>query len=271
MQGLYKNILHTMQVVSNKQQVMPKDLLGRSLAYNCFLPRLSNKAYLYENLKRDRTFKKALYNNVATLDKVIKTNKFETNEIESGDIVCVLFDDSIGCENEKYMDSLDYLSMIRRLSPFFVIHDSVFINEYQILESAIGGADMIVFDTKYLKAYCECVYAFENNSLLLDYNMTDIATYIASNESITKDSAKEATKIHLDKLLESAYILGLVPIVRIQDREDLVLLHALHNFPHCIYTSYDMIDLLPEETIIFVKNDNMNLQNKSIDIMIIDS
>lgn len=273
---LYKHILYTMQVVANRQNIMPKDLLGRSLAYNCFLPRLSNKAYLYENLKRDTTLRKALYSNIATLTKVMQTNKFEYNETEIGELACILFDDSnIDNENEKNMNTLDFLSMIRRLLPFFIIHDSIFIDEYQILESAIGGADMIVIDIAYLRTYCTCMFALDNNPMLLDSNdilaqLTDKHNFILSN---SKDSINITLQNYMDKLISFAYNLGLIPIIRIHDREDLALLQTLQNFPHCIYTTYDMIDLLPKESIIFCKNnkDNAILQNKAIDIVIIDN
>ena len=277
-QVLYEHILYTMQIVSNKQNIMPKDLLGRSLAYNCFLPRLSDKTYLYENLKSENTLKKALYSNAKTLAKVIQTNKIEHNGIESRELACVLFDDSnMAYENEKYMDPLDYLSMIRRLLPFFIIHDSIFIDEYQILESAIGGADMIVLEISYLLAYCHCIYALENNPMLLDFNIPDIVLQIANEYNLVansiKDSINIATKTHIDKFISFAYNLGLIPIVCIQNKEDLELLHTLHNFPHCIYVPYDMIDLLPKESIIFAKSnkDNRHLQHKSIDVLIVSS
>lgn len=273
--ALYEQILYAMQSISCRQKVMPKDLLGRSLAYNCFLPRLSNKAYLYENLKSN---KKALYSNTLTLTKVLQTRKFQHNEIESSELICVLFDDSSlyhpadleGLETKsESLDTMDFLSMIRRLSPFFVIHDSVFVDEYQILESAIGGADMVILDVAHLRAYCKCVSVLECNEQLLDFSVSEIARVIYSSDFISSERLEFLSIAHIDKFIAFAYNLGLVPIVRIQNKVDLESLFNLQNFPHCIYVAYNgvgdftsdtcnavgnIIDLLPKESIIFTKN-----------------
>ncbi len=252
----YQQMLCIMQHLSNKKQIMPKDMLGRSLAYTCFLPRLSDKTYLYEKLKTN-TPKKALYTNTDKLSKLIQTSSLDHSVEFDKEILCVIFSDLDKLANNESADSMDYLSMIRRLSPAFVIHDSVFIDEYQILESAISGADMIMLNITHLQLYCEILHVLESNPMLLDSNIDEIASEIALNTqgSIRNHSLTHSIQTHINKLIAFAYNLGIIPILRIMDTNDLEIFQTLENLLYCFYTTKETINTLPKESIKFVDKD----------------
>ncbi|MCI7411935.1 hypothetical protein [Helicobacter bilis] len=264
----YQQMLYIMQYLSNKKQIMPKDMLGRSLAYTCFLPRLSDKTYLYEKLKTN-TPKKALYTNTEKLSKLIQTSSLDHSVEFDKEILCVIFSDLDKLANNESADSMDYLSMIRRLSPAFVVHESVFIDEYQILESTISGADMIILNIKHLQIYCEILHALESNPMLLDSNIDDIASEIALNtqDSIRNHSLTHSIQTHINKLIAFAYNLGIIPILRVMDTNDLEIFRQIENLFHCFYATNETIDALPKESITFVDR-NIGIENL-VDILIV--
>lgn len=272
---MYKNILYVIWALENKKQIMPKEVLGRSLAYNCFLPRLSNKIYLYENLKKVKKPKQALYTNAKMLANAIQTNYLIHNVGLDTEVSCILFNDYDLILNQKYMENIDYLSMIRRMLSVFVVHDSIFIDEYQIIESAISGADMIVIDIEYLRAYCELICILENIPQLLNH---DIETVVLQIDSIAKEYKNQNKtnnlQIYLNKLISFSYNLGVIPIIRMSSDVDLSLLDTLESFPHCIYTNRDTAKLISKDNIIFtnanvLQNDNLEYDN--IDILVFNN
>lgn len=265
----YQQMLYIMQYLSNKKQIMPKDMLGRSLAYTCFLPRLSDKSYLYEKLKTN-TPKKALYISTERLSKLIQTSSLDHSVEFDKEILCVIFSDLDKLANNESADSMDYLSMIRRLSPAFVIHESVFIDEYQILESTISGADMIILNIKHLQIYCEILHALESNPMLLDSNIDEIASQIALNtqDSIMKHALTHSIQTHINKLIAFAYNLGIIPILRIMDTNVLEIFQTLENPLYCFYATKETINTLPQESIKFVDK-NIGI-GSPVDILIVN-
>ncbi len=189
--------------------------------------------------------------------------------------------------------------MLRRLLPAFIIHYSAFIDVYQILETAIGGADMIILDIAYLYAYIQCKHTLESNPLLLDSDVAYIVTQIIQDNYVKelrhsyngvlkdnkeqefynnactltiKESDRRALQIHMDTLVAFSYNLGLIPIIRIRYKQDLELLHTLQHFPHCIYAPQELARLLPTESIIFADGNmacNKHTQQHLIDVCIV--
>ncbi len=274
----HQQILHIMQMLSEKKQIMPKDMLGRSLAYTCFLPRLSDRSYLYERLKCSITPKKALHTNAEKLSKLIQTSHLTHNADFDQEVVCVIFSSLEQVTNNEDINSIDCLSMIRRLSPAFVIHENVFIDEYQILKSAISGADMIMLDIKHLHTYCEVLYALESNPALLELNIDDIAlqTNLIIQDSKPYNNDKNFMhniKTHVNMLITFAYNLGVIPIVHVANANDLNILQSLENLLHCIYVTEETINLVSNENIIFADqnliNDKSLMYRNIIDISIV--
>lgn len=274
---MYKRILYTVQSLNLKKQIMPKEVLGRSLAYNCFLPRLSNTTFLQENLKHTKEPLYALYTNAKILDVSIQKKYLNVNFDKA--YSCVFFNDYDLIDGQKYTENIDYLSMIRRMMPAFVVHDSIFIDEYQILESAISGSDMIVIDMQYLNKYVELLYILENKPEFLNCDIKIISSQIdfitkKCNTINNKHKKTNSLKSHMDKLMMFAYNLGIIPIVRVYGDKDLSLLHILENFPICIYADCNIAKFTLKDNIIFA-NANMfktgGLNSNNIDVFVFNN
>lgn len=120
-----------------QQEIMPFDFLGRSLSYNPYMPR-SNKI----DFKRETYMpKKAL--------KISPFENLETIDFSEGDFIMIDF--SL-CYQKGIVsiEIFDYLGHLRRYSDKIIIHNDLFISEYQILQSVFYGSDCVILDTKLL-------------------------------------------------------------------------------------------------------------------------
>lgn len=197
--ALYLQILRVMQMNAHKKEVMPQDVLGRSLAYNCFLPRLSEKSFLYEQLQRKVAPHKALYGDYATWTNMLENSQLEHGLAKDKQAACVIFDDCAAYASDlnDFSSSahlLDFLSVARRMLPSFLIHSSIFIDGYQILESAIGGADMIVLDIAHIRAFLDCLSVLQSNPALFELETCALAAYIAQQSR----AGHSYSKSHID-------------------------------------------------------------------------
>ncbi|WP_257874278.1 hypothetical protein [Helicobacter sp. 13S00482-2] len=125
--------------IQRREGLLPFDFLGRTLAYNPYVPRA-----LVSDLARDGKIAKKCFNYPAfsyeRLSFVIDLDSefimvdfrttYEENILGAGDFDC--------------------LTQLRRYSQKFIIHNDIFLNEYQILESCIYGSDCIVLDAEIL-------------------------------------------------------------------------------------------------------------------------
>ncbi|PAF43508.1 hypothetical protein [Helicobacter sp. 11S02629-2] len=137
---LKKEVLESLE---SKKALMPFNLLGRSLAYNPFPPRLSYKESVMEAFKGGTK--------VAYLSESFLEGFFQNAEVSPKDAFKNLD------LNFKYetiivdsLQSMDYVGMFRRLSPYFLIAGGVNIDPYQVLEATIAGSDGILLNLSYI-------------------------------------------------------------------------------------------------------------------------
>lgn len=112
-------------------------LLGRSLSCNPFLPRAFDTELRY--IIQDN--KKIIH--------TMQINDEKTLESLNEDLDFLIVDTTLS-------DDISLVFTIRHYSPYLIIHKDVIISKYQILESAVYGADMIILygdiiDSKYLR------------------------------------------------------------------------------------------------------------------------
>lgn len=206
------------KIIQKKEEYFPFDVLGRSLSFNSFNPRLYYKEELsnifsthkkcikiyskqlqetlskskidndssFKNLKNEKEYEFVLFSETDERKEIVKTKKLEN--IES---------------------NLDLIATLRHLTPFYIIHEGIIISKYQILESAIAGSDLIVLDTLFL------------------------------------DIKK------LNELMEFSLHLGLVPIIKSRKKIDLRKILRLKLALDCIYIPKDLIKFTPNNFIIF--------------------
>ena len=257
----YKNLIETCIVpkllqLEFKKQCMPQDLLGRSLAYSCFLPRLADSGYLYENFRRPDGAPpfKGLCVKAEKLPHILQTSTLDNRPPaldsldQKDEILCVLLEEQTQGDD---VDSADYIGLIRRLTPAFIIQSGVVIDSYQILEAAVVGADFVLLDARLLRAYALLLALTQN--LNCKTPASDITSLLATQNPNPNDlkEHKQILKELLNKLVVTASNLGLAPIIKVHDKEDLSLLLGLKQAIDCLLSPQDLVRLVPNSYLIF--------------------
>ncbi|MDO7252306.1 hypothetical protein [Helicobacter cappadocius] len=148
MQYSQKSFENLKKSLKNREEFLPFDFLGRSLSYNPYMPRA-----LIEDFKRDGKIAKKCfalpafgYDNLAFAASL-------NSEVIRVDFSSLYEDNILGA------DAFDCLTQLRRYSEKIIIHNDIFLNQYQVLESCIYGSDCVVFDAgilaKELSKMCE--------------------------------------------------------------------------------------------------------------------
>ncbi|WP_104740931.1 indole-3-glycerol phosphate synthase [Helicobacter bizzozeronii] len=127
-----------------KKSLTPFELLGRSLAYNPYVPRLA-----LEDLKRPPS--QEIAHSILYLDAGWDL-EFLLEKLSQADKARALLLDftPLYTQGMPALEALDLLGYIRRLSPKPLIHKDYFIDPYQILESLVHGADALLLNASLL-------------------------------------------------------------------------------------------------------------------------
>ncbi|WP_104690798.1 beta/alpha barrel domain-containing protein [Helicobacter heilmannii] len=138
-----------------KEQIRPFDLLGRSLAYNPYLPRLS-----LGQLMRPKST--SLAHTLVALDVCLEIEVFleSLQQAQEGPALALLLDFTPLYAKEPSLEMLDLLGFVRRLCSKPLILKDLILERYQILEALVYGVDALVLDPT-----------------LLQKDLKDIATY----------------------------------------------------------------------------------------------
>ncbi len=127
--------------VAQAKKQFPPEWLGRSLAYNPYVPRDFKNAL--DNIK-DCT-----YNIIAEIKKaspskgVIRKDfdpLFIAQEYEKGGAIAL----SVLTEEHFFLGKLEYLSLLKRFVRIPILRKDFIIDSYQIIESAVYGADSLL-------------------------------------------------------------------------------------------------------------------------------
>lgn len=122
------------QTLRKKKQSFPQEWLGRALAYTPYQPRP-----LYGSLKKsiDFTPKNLYYFSQNLLSKAqtefLQTAKHYENQASG-----------------FFIESLEYLTYLRRYVSIPLVYDFLILDSYQLLESLVYGTDGIVFYPQFL-------------------------------------------------------------------------------------------------------------------------
>ncbi|GLH58076.1 indole-3-glycerol phosphate synthase [Helicobacter ailurogastricus] len=158
-----------------KEQIRPFEMLGRSLAYNPYLPRLE-----LEQLRR----KLSLAHAILALDprqdlEVLLENLQKAQESQA---LALLFDLTPLYAKEPSLEMLDLLGFVRRLCTKPLILKDLIIDRYQILEALVYGVDGLVLDPNLLQKDLKNMVAYTAHLGLLAIvqvsNVTDLKSAI---------------------------------------------------------------------------------------------
>lgn len=134
-------IVKTKEDLEKRKVDIPFDTLGRSLAYNPYVPRDCSTAL---RATEQDPYKLICEVKKASPSKGVIREDFDpiaiAKEYELGGASVM----SILTEPHFFKGSLDYLSAIRRYVPTPLLRKDFIIDEYQVLEAAVYGADMIL-------------------------------------------------------------------------------------------------------------------------------
>ena len=115
--------------VEKRNKEFDFDLLGRSLSINPYQPRgfdFDFSIFIKDNILKLRSIKDESH--ISNLPN---------------DLGLIVIDTTLSKD-------ISLVATIRRYTPFIIIHKDIFISKYQILESLIYGADMIILDSAIL-------------------------------------------------------------------------------------------------------------------------
>ncbi len=127
--GISENLQKSLAL---KESMLSYEMLGKSLSYNPYLPRIISQTKNCVFVTPDEVLEKLLKENTHT-DCVIVNFK---GLYEIG--VPSVFD-------------LEVLGLLRRHASSLIIHEDLFISHYQLLESLVQGSDGVVLDEELLK------------------------------------------------------------------------------------------------------------------------
>lgn len=148
MQYSQKTLSNVQKGLQDREDFLPFDFLGRSLSYNPYMPRAVGKDFAREG----DVAKKCLALDAFDSSKLAFVANLDT-EVVSVDFT-PLYE-----EGPITSDAFDCLTALRRYSKKLIIHNDIFLSQYQILESCIYGSDCVVLDPeilgKELSGMCE--------------------------------------------------------------------------------------------------------------------
>ncbi|WP_260320661.1 indole-3-glycerol phosphate synthase [Helicobacter gastrocanis] len=124
----------------------PFDLLGRSLAYNPYLPRLS-----LEQLQRPKNI--PLAHTLLALDVRQDLEVFLENlqKVQESQALALSLDFTPLYAKEPSLEMLDLLGFVRRLCSKPLILKDLIVERYQILEALVYGVDALILDPSLLQ------------------------------------------------------------------------------------------------------------------------
>ncbi|MSN97014.1 indole-3-glycerol phosphate synthase TrpC [Campylobacter sp. FMV-PI01] len=140
-------LIKTRYDLEKRKKDLPFDLLGRSLASNVYIPRdvikalttnLDDPFKIIAEIKKASPSKGVIRENFSPVDIAVEYQKGGANAF------------SILTEPHFFQGNLEYLSEVRHYSNLPILRKDFIIDEYQILESLVYGADFILLIAKVL-------------------------------------------------------------------------------------------------------------------------
>jgi indole-3-glycerol phosphate synthase len=205
-------ILKTRADLEKKKKEYTMDWLGRSLAFNPFMPR-DVKPYLTST-------KENPYRIIAEVKKaspskgVIKEDFdpiFIAKEYELGGADAI----SVLTEPHFFQGNLEYLAGIRRYVPTPLLRKDFIIDEYQVLEAVVYGADFILLiakalSKKELKALLEYALRLGMEALVEVHDKEDLTKAMFAGANIIGINHRNLETFEMDMTLTEK-LMPLIP------------------------------------------------------------
>ena len=133
------SILHLHKLLESQKEILPFDLLGRSLAYNPYPPRfLEIFPTLHRDCKQDLKPCKALY--------IQSFNFTDLATIAAQNSKIIVLDIARDKNANPLREGLECIGYLRHYTDSLIIVRDCFMEHYQILQALVYGADALLFN-----------------------------------------------------------------------------------------------------------------------------
>lgn len=201
-------IKKTTEDLKEKKAKFPSEWLGRSLAYNPYVPRPVSKALRADEKKPYRIIAEV---KKASPSKGIIKEDFDPISIAisyanaQADAISVL------TEPHYFKGDLEYLTQIRRYVPTPLLRKDFIIDRYQLLEAVVYGADFVLLIAKalsktQLKDLLEYAYHLGLEVLVEVHDVDDVKKAIFAGAQIIGINHRNLKTFEMDMDLSSKLI-----------------------------------------------------------------
>ncbi len=202
----------TREDLEKRKEEFSLDWLGRSLAYNPYPPR-DVKPYLTST--KEDPYRIIAEVKKASPSKGIIREDFDplkiAKEYELGGADAI----SVLTEPHFFQGNIEYLTMLRRYVPTPLLRKDFIIDEYQILEAVVYGADFVLLiakalSKKELKGLLEYAWRLGLNALVEIHDKEDLTKAIFAGADIIGINHRNLETFEMDMKL-SEKLIPLIP------------------------------------------------------------
>jgi len=228
-------ILKTKYDLERRKKEFTLDWLGRSLAFNPFAPR-DIKPYI--TATKENPYRIIAEVKKASPSKGVIREDFDplliAQEYEKGGASAI----SVLTEPHYFQGDLEYLTGIRRYVPTPLLRKDFIVDEYQILEALVYGADFILLiakalGKKELKSLLEYTLRLDMEALVEVHDKEDLTKAVFAGANIIGINHRNLDTFEMDMKL-SEKLMPLIPNGKIivaesglQDKETIVHLSSI--------------------------------------------
>jgi indole-3-glycerol phosphate synthase len=205
-------ILQTKDDLERRKKAFSKDWLGRSLSFNPFMPR-DIKPYLQST--KENPYRIIAEVKKASPSKGVIREDFDplniAKEYESGGADAI----SVLTEPHFFQGNLEYLTGIRRYVCTPLLRKDFIVDEYQVLEALVYGADFILLiakalSKKELKNLLEYAWQLGLEALVEIHDKEDLTKAIFAGANIIGINHRNLDTFQMDMNL-TAKLMPLIP------------------------------------------------------------
>lgn len=201
-------LAQTREDVEKRKKEFSFDELGRSLAYNPYMPRDVKKALARTDENPYRIIAEV---KKASPSKGIIREDFDpvriAKEYELGKADAI----SILTEEHRFLGSIEYVTQIRRYVPMPLLRKDFIVDEYQLLEALVYGADFVLLiakalSSKELKSLYEYALHLGLDALVEVHDVEDVKKALFAGVSIIGINHRNLNDFQMDMTLASKLI-----------------------------------------------------------------
>ncbi len=205
-------IAKTKDDLKKRQEIYPTEWLGRSLAFNPFMPRDVKKTL---TSTKENPYKIIAEVKKASPSKGVIREDFDplliAKEYEIGGADAL----SILTEPHYFKGDIEYLTQIRRYVPMPLLRKDFIIDKYQLLEALVYGADFVLLiakalSKKELKELLEYTWHLGMEALVEIHDKEDLTKSIFAGANIIGINHRNLQTFEMDMSL-SHKLIPLIP------------------------------------------------------------